>query len=78
MKTYTVACEVTYRRTWHGIQAESAEEAQERVFWDGCDIAHDEDLVDGPSYASDMEVTEEPDPKCSAQSNIGPGKEGEL
>lgn len=58
MKKFTVSCQVTYRRTWEGIEAETAEEAQELVFGDGCDIEHDETLVAGPCGPDDLEVEE--------------------
>lgn len=59
MKKFTVRCEVTYRRTWEGIEAETAEEAQALVFGDGCDIDHAEELVAGPCFPDDMEVEEQ-------------------
>ena len=58
MKKFTVACEVTYRQEWTGIEAETAEEAQKMVFDDGCDWDHEESLIGGPGGPEDMEVEE--------------------
>lgn len=56
MPKFNVSCEVTYRRTWADIEADTAEEAQRLVFEDGCEYEHEETLVSGPGGSDDMEV----------------------